>query len=75
MVQDAFLYTAPEKPGEYTLECNTEGVKGQMKAIVAADATSNVKPEQYSFQVEDHRAEPYRALVERYAPMLAQEIS
>jgi hypothetical protein len=74
IVQDAFLYTAPEKAGTYSLENDTEGVKGQMKVTVDAGATAQKKPEEISFPDESNKAaEPYRQLAEHYAPMLAQE--
>jgi len=74
IVQDSFLYTAPEKAGTYTLEDDTEGVKGQLKVTVDPSATSQTKPEQIAFQPEANReSEPYRQLAEHYAPMLAQE--
>lgn len=73
IIQDAFLYSAPETPGVYTLENDTEGIKGQVKIQVTPEAPSNRKPEEVNFGPEDHSAEPYRALAEHYAPMLAQE--
>lgn len=73
IVQDAFVYSAPEKAGSYTLECDTEGVKATMKVTVEDSATSRKKAEEVNFGAEDKAKEPYRALAERYAPMLAQE--
>jgi hypothetical protein len=70
---DAVLYVAPEKPGTYTLECDTEGIKAQHKVTVDAAAPTNVKPEEFAFKPEDKSGEKYRALVERYAPVFAQE--
>ncbi|MBI3210481.1 MAG: hypothetical protein HYZ37_16475 [Candidatus Solibacter usitatus] len=73
IVFDTFLYVAPEQPGTYTLENDTQGVKGQVKITVAADAPSVKKPEEATFEPEDKSNEPYRALVEHYAPFYAQE--
>jgi hypothetical protein len=73
IVQDSFLYTAPEKPGAYRLENETEGVKAELTITVDAGAPSQKKPEEFSFGAEDKSNEPYRALAERYAPMFAQE--
>ena len=73
IVQDSFLYVAPEKPGVYRLENDTEGVKGEVSITVDSNAPTQKKPEEFSFGVEDKSKEPYRALAERYAPMFAQE--
>lgn len=73
IVQDSFLYTAPEKTGTYRLENDTEGVKAEVTVTVDAGATSQKKPEEYNFGAEDKAKEPYRALAERYSPMFAQE--
>jgi hypothetical protein len=73
VIQDTFLYTAPDKPGTYTLEGNTEGVVGQVKVTVAADAPVSIKPEEFRFPAENRSSEPLRALAEHHAPMLAQE--
>ncbi|MBI3683101.1 MAG: hypothetical protein HY235_22235, partial [Acidobacteria bacterium] len=57
----------------YTLENDTEGVKAQVKVTVDEKAPTNRKPEQVNFNSESRSGEPYRALAERYAPLLAQE--
>ena len=72
LVQDSVLYTAPEKPGKYTLEAELEGVKASFTIEVAADAPTLRKPEKASFPKETAE-EPYRALAEHWSPMLAQE--
>lgn len=72
-VFDTFLYIAPEKPGTYTLECDTEGVKGEVKVTVDANAASTKPAEQFAFKTEDKTQEKYRALAEKYAPVFAQE--
>ncbi|MBL8179921.1 MAG: hypothetical protein JNK48_34895 [Bryobacterales bacterium] len=73
IVQDSFLYTAPEKAGTYRLESDTEGVKAQVTITVDSNAASQKKAEEFNFGAEDKSKEPYRALAERYAPMFAQE--
>lgn len=73
VVQDAFLYTAPETAGTYTIENETEGSKAKLTVTVASDAPSTRKAEVSSFGTEDRTSETYRALAEHYAPMLAQE--
>ena len=70
---DSFLYIAPEKPGEYTLHCTTEGVRTELKVTVDAAAASVVPPEQSSFAPEDRTGERFRSLAEHYAPLFAQE--
>jgi hypothetical protein len=74
IVQDAFLYTAPEKAGTYKLENDTEGVKAELKVTVDANAPAQTKAEEITFAPENNKAaEPYRAIAEHYAPVLAQE--
>ncbi len=53
IVQDSFLYVAPEKPGVYRLENDTEGVKGEVSITVDSNAPTQKKPEEFSFGVED----------------------
>lgn len=73
-VFDSVMYVAPEKPGTYTLECDTEGVKGELKVTVdAAAATTITTPEAFAFKPEDKSQEKYRALAEHWAPVFAQE--
>lgn len=73
IVQDSFLYSAPDKAGTYTLECDTEGIKKQLKVNVTTDAPTQVKPEEFNFGAENRENEPFRKLAEHYAPVLAQE--
>ncbi|MBL8230959.1 MAG: hypothetical protein JNL98_20870 [Bryobacterales bacterium] len=73
IVQDSFLYSAPATPGVYTLENDSEGVKKQLKVTVAADAPTQVKPEEYNFGPENREGEPFRKLAEYWSPVLAQE--
>ncbi|MCC6362950.1 MAG: hypothetical protein IT165_05465 [Bryobacterales bacterium] len=73
IVADSFLYTAPETSGTYTLTDDTEGVTGEVKITVDANAPSRKKAEEVNFGPEDKSNEPYRPLVEHYAPMVAQE--
>ncbi|MBI4909382.1 MAG: hypothetical protein HY820_37535 [Acidobacteria bacterium] len=73
IVFDTFLYSAPEEAGTYTVENTTEGTKGQLKITVAADAPSSKQAESTTFPAESASTDPYRPLVEHYAPMFAQE--
>jgi len=73
-VKDSVLYTAPAKPGTYTVEVSsTVGgriVSEQIKIEVSegeAPATLN------TFAKEAPDTDPYRKLAERYAPFVAQE--
>jgi hypothetical protein len=71
--KDSFLYTAPEKPGKYTIEAELEGSKATVEIEVATNAPSRNKPEKTSFAAEKPSADPYRQLAEHWAPFLAQE--
>jgi hypothetical protein len=71
--KDAFLYTAPEKPGKYNVDAELEGHKASVEIEVAADAASVRAAERVAFLAEPALADPYRPLAEHYAPMLAQE--
>jgi len=71
--KDAFLYTAPERAGQYRVEAELEGKKASIDITVAADAPSRKKAETSTFAPEQHRDGAYRKLAEHYAPFLAQE--
>ncbi len=71
--KDAFLYTAPEKPGKYNVDAELEGQKTSVEIEVAADAASTRPVERVTFLAEPRIDDPYRPLAEHYAPMLAQE--
>lgn len=73
VIKDAFLYTAPEKPGKYRLVAELEGKQAEIQIEVTPEAPSRRKPEKVSFPPESRRSDPYRALAEHYAPFLAQE--
>ncbi|MBL8215105.1 MAG: hypothetical protein JNK87_30580 [Bryobacterales bacterium] len=73
LLQDSFVYAAPEKAGEYTVESVTEGIKATVKIKVDPTAPSTKVIEEYTFPAESHGDEPYRALAEKWAPVFAQE--
>ncbi len=73
LLQDSFVYAAPEKAGEYTVECVTEGIKATVKIKVDPTAPSTKVIEEYTFPPENHDGEPFRALAEKWAPVFAQE--
>lgn len=55
-VKDTMLYTAPAKPGRYTVHVELEGKAADMAIEVAADAPSQKPPEQKSFSPRNRRA-------------------
>ncbi|MGE5488994.1 MAG: hypothetical protein ACM3ZB_14355 [bacterium] len=70
--KDCVLYTAPETPGTYRIEADVEGKQASVEVVVAANAPSRRPAETVSFPPE-RPDDPYRPLVERYAPFIAQE--
>jgi hypothetical protein len=73
VLKDSFLYTAPEKPGDYKLEASLAGKTATVNIRVDRSAPSVRKAEKTSFPAEPFSLDPYRELVEHYAPFLAQE--
>jgi hypothetical protein len=73
VLQDAVLYTAPEKPGKYTVRALLEGVNAEATITVDPTAPPRRKPEAYAFPTEGSSRHPYRPLAEHYAPFIAQE--
>jgi hypothetical protein len=73
VMKDSVLYTAPEKAGKYRIEAELEGKQAEVEIEVSPEAAARRKPEKVSFPAEARRSDPYRPLVEHYAPFLAQE--
>ena len=74
LMQDAVLYTAPEKPGKYEIEADLEGKKARLTVEVTAAAPSRRPAETTQFPAEQRTPrDPYRLLAEYWAPFLAQE--
>ena len=73
VIQDAVLYTAPEKPGKYTIEAELDGIKGSLVIEVDPEAAPSRPPERIDFPAETRPEERYRTLAEHYAPYVAQE--
>jgi hypothetical protein len=73
VLQDAVLYTAPERPGKYTIEVELEGKTAAVTIDVNRDAPSRRPAETSQFPTEPRSRDPYRRLAERYAPFIAQE--
>ncbi|MEZ5403609.1 MAG: hypothetical protein R2729_28270 [Bryobacteraceae bacterium] len=73
VLQDAFVYTAPETPGKYEVEAKVDSQTGRITIEVANDAPSLRPAEQTNFGPEPASNDPYRMIAEFWAPMLAQE--
>jgi len=73
VLQDGFLYTAPEEPGQYVIRAELEGHRAEATIIVDRDAPSLRAAETITFDPEPATLDPYRDLVEHYAPFIAQE--
>jgi hypothetical protein len=72
-VKDSVLYTAPEKEGTYRVEIDANGLRQSVDIIVSNAAPPRRPPEQVTFPPAPPSRDPYRKLVERYAPFVAQE--
>jgi len=73
VLQDAFLYTAPEKPGRYEVTCKLDEFTASAEVAVDPDAPSRKTAERWRFPPEPPSEDPRFDLVEHYAPMVAQE--
>ena len=77
--KDTYLYTAPSKPGKYTLEATGSNIAGKVEFNVSESAVSRKAAEKSTFDESEPRSasetknEFYRKLAERYAPFVAQE--
>lgn len=69
----AVLYTAPPRPGRYTIEARLRAVKLEVQVEVTASAPSYRPAESISFGPEPEVRDVYRDLAEHYAPAVAQE--
>ncbi len=73
VLQDAVLYTAPERPGKYQVQASREGKTATVTIRVDPGAPSYRKPEKVSFPSEPLSRDKYRKWAEHYAPFIAQE--
>jgi len=73
VLQDAFLYTAPEQPGTYEVQASLEGKTARLKIEVSLQASPTKAQETQNFSPSQHRPDPYRRIVEHWAPFIAQE--
>jgi hypothetical protein len=69
----AVLYTAPPRPGRYTIEARLRSVRLEVEVEVTPSAPSHRAAESISFGPEPDTRDFYRDLAEHYAPLVAQE--
>ena len=72
-LQDAVLFTASDREGTYKIEAELSGKKATVEIRVDRGAPSRRPAEKTSFNREPDSRDPYRKLVEHYAPKVAQE--
>ena len=89
VVKDSFVYTAPETPGTYRIEVSIGAVREKLEIVVDATVpptngsptngpstdgpSTNGPVETIAFPAELPSRDPYRKLVEHWAPYVAQE--
>jgi len=74
VVKDSFVYTAPETSGTYRVEVSIGAVREKLEIVVDTDAPATNGPaENTTFPPELPSRDPYRQLVEHWAPYVAQE--
>ena len=71
--KDSVLYTAPQKPGQYTLRITNKSLSENVSIEVTNSAPSTISAEAVTFRAPAPSSDPYFALVEHYAPFIAQE--
>jgi hypothetical protein len=73
VLQDSVLYTAPDKPGTYSITATRDGKTANISVHVDPQAPSNKQEETTAFGSEELPKDIYRRLAEHYAPLVAQE--
>jgi len=73
LLQDAALYTAPEREGTYEVRATLEGKTASIMVKVEQTAPSRKPAEETTFNGEPRDLSPYRPLVEHWSPLVAQE--
>jgi hypothetical protein len=73
VMQDAAIYTAPDKAGRYRVQAKLSGKVATLTIEVTPSAPSNRPAEQFAFDAEPVSLDPYRDLAEHWAPLIAQE--
>ena len=71
--KDAVLYTAPGKIGKYTIKITQGNLVKEVAIEVTNAAASQKKTETTNFTSTANSSDKYFALVENYAPFIAQE--
>ena len=71
--KDSILFTAPGKPGKYTIKITAGNLSKEVTIEVSNSAQSSNNAETYNFSSEAKSADPYFYLAEHYAPFIAQE--
>ena len=73
LLQDAVLFTASDRTGKFKVEAELNGQKATLEIDVDRGAPSRKPRERTTFNRLPASRDPYRNLVEHYAPMIAQE--
>lgn len=71
--KDSFLYTAPAKPGKYTIKVVEGSLTKQITIEVSDSAKSSDTGQKNEFPRSSKSSDPYFYLVAHYAPFIAQE--
>lgn len=71
--KDSVLYTAPAKPGKYTLKVTNKNLSELITIDVSEAAASTENTRRVSFPDPAESTDPYFDLAEHYAPFIAQE--
>jgi hypothetical protein len=70
--KDSVVFFAPEKTGKYLVRVEIGDIAGEALIEVTKDAPADIA-EKTNFPEEPKSKDPYRKLVEHYAPFVAQE--
>lgn len=71
--QDTVLFTASNREGEVVLTASVGSATSSLRIVVDSATPSTLVEETTSFGPEPRPEDPYRPLVEHYAPFVAQE--
>ena len=71
--KDSVLYTAPARPGKYTIKITNKNLSEQVTIEVSNSAPSSKKAERVKFPASGKSSDPYFYLAAHYAPFIAQE--
>ncbi|MEZ5344857.1 MAG: hypothetical protein R2681_04790 [Pyrinomonadaceae bacterium] len=71
--KDSVLYTAPAKPGKYTIKITNGGLSEDIAIEVSNSAPSSEADSKIAFVGDPKSSDPYFYLAEYYAPFIAQE--